>query len=72
MEEKNDTQTITDSEFLDLLRSARQDDPESMLELIELFKGDFLRLSKFIHMPQEDAISQIIVEFLEFIKRSED
>ena len=72
MEEKNDTEIITDSEFLDLLRSARQDDPESMLELIELFKGDFLRLSKFIHMPQEDAISQIIVEFLEFIKSSED
>ena len=72
MEAKNDTETIPDSEFLDLLHSAKQDDHESMLELIELFKEDILRLSKFIYMPQEDAISQIVLEFLEYIKKSKD
>lgn len=71
METKNDTEIISDSEFLDLLQLAKQNDPESILQLIELFKGDILRLSKFIHMPQEDAVSQIIVEFLEFIKNSD-
>lgn len=71
METKNDTEIIPDSEFLDLLQLAKQNDPESILQLIELFKGDILRLSKFIHMPQEDAVSQIIVEFLEFIKNSD-
>lgn len=71
MEAKNDTEIIPDSEFLDLLQLAKQNDPESTLQLIELFKGDILRLSKFIHMPQEDAVSQIIVEFLEFIKSND-
>ncbi|MNO80583.1 hypothetical protein D3C76_717950 [compost metagenome] len=72
MEAKNDPKAITDSEFLNLLHLAKQNDPESMLQLIELFKGDILRLSKFIHMPQEDAMSEIVVEFLEFIKASND
>lgn len=72
MEAKNDKETISDREFLALLDSARQNDTESMLTLIELFKGDIVRLSKFIHMPQEDAISQIVLEFLEFIKNSKD
>jgi len=68
MEAKNDPTIIPDSEFLDLLHSAKHNNPESMMELIELYKGDILRLSQFIHMPQEDAVSHIIVEFLEFIK----
>lgn len=71
METKNDTEIIPDSEFLGLLQLAKQNDPDSILQLIELFKGDILRLSKFIHMPQEDAVSQIIVEFLEFIKNND-
>ncbi|OAB43909.1 hypothetical protein [Paenibacillus antarcticus] len=68
MEAKNDTETIPDSEFLTLLHAAKHNHSESMLELIELYKGDIVRLSQFIHMPQEDAVSHIIVEFLEFIK----
>lgn len=72
MEAKNDSRVIPDDEFLTLLHKARQNDPESTLKLIELFKWDILRTSKYIYMPQEDAVSNIILEFLEMIKERKD
>ncbi|MCK8485653.1 hypothetical protein ACFQ2Z_20960 [Paenibacillus timonensis] len=55
-----------------MLQKARENDPESTLKLIELFKGDIVHISKFIHMSEEDAVSDIILEFLEMIKRQEE
>jgi hypothetical protein len=72
MEKKNDTKIITDDQFLELIRSARLKEPDAMLQLIQLYKEDILKLSKFIHLPQEDAVSQITLEFLECILRNED
>lgn len=72
METKNDTKTISDREFLALLHAAKENDKASMLQLIELFKVDIHRISHSIHMPKEDAVSQIVLEFLEYIKSSED
>ncbi|MEK8130554.1 helix-turn-helix domain-containing protein [Paenibacillus filicis] len=57
--------------FVELLQSTRTNDPEATLQLLELFKGDITRLSRFIFMPQEDAVAQIIVEFLEYVKQHE-
>ena len=68
METKNDPGVISDDEFLNLLHKAKENDAESTLKLIELFKWDILRTSKYIYMPLEDAVSNIILEFLEFIK----
>ncbi|WP_018885280.1 hypothetical protein [Paenibacillus massiliensis] len=39
-----------------------------MLAVIELFQPDIQRLSRYIHLPREDATSEIIVEFLEFLQ----
>ncbi|WHX50249.1 hypothetical protein QNH46_06175 [Paenibacillus woosongensis] len=51
---------------------ARQNDKESTLKLIELYKGDILRVSKYIHTSEEDAVSDIILEFLELIKERKE
>lgn len=73
METKDDQRIVPDDdEFLNLLRKAKQNDPESTLKLIELFKGDIMHISKFIHMPAEDAVSDIILEFLEMIRERDD
>ncbi|NUU61529.1 helix-turn-helix domain-containing protein [Paenibacillus agri] len=69
METKDDPGIIPDREILELLRAAKQGDTEAMLQLIDLYEEDILRISKFIHLPEEDAVSAIILEFLEFIQR---
>ncbi|MEK4159395.1 MULTISPECIES: helix-turn-helix domain-containing protein [Paenibacillus] len=71
MEKKDDTEIIPDGEFLELVRAAKKKDPDAMLRLIQLYKEDIVKLSKFIHLPQEDAVSQIVLEFLECILRNE-
>ncbi|MFD1175027.1 hypothetical protein ACFQ3W_01720 [Paenibacillus puldeungensis] len=73
MEAKDDQRVVPDDdEFLNLLHKAKQNDAESTLRLIELFKGDILHISKYIHMAEEDAVSDIILEFLEMIKEQKD
>ncbi|WP_215177651.1 helix-turn-helix domain-containing protein [Paenibacillus albidus] len=72
MEAKDDPAIIGDSEFTALLNAARQQDPEAMLQLIELFKEDILRLSKVIYMPEEDVVSEIVLEFLEFVQQGKE
>ncbi|MEK5240402.1 hypothetical protein NST99_32635 [Paenibacillus sp. FSL L8-0470] len=71
MENKDDAEMITDRQILELMQAVRQKDPEAMLELIQLYKEDIVNISKFIHMPKEDAVSEIILEFLEYIQRSD-
>ncbi|MBJ6362357.1 hypothetical protein ACFOQM_13765 [Paenibacillus sp. GCM10012307] len=68
MEAKNDSAIIPDREFLALLHAAREDDEAAKLQLIELFKKDIIDLSRFIHLPQEDAVSEIVMEILAYIK----
>lgn len=73
METKDDQRVIPDDEeFLNLLQRARDNDPDATLKLIELFKGDIVHISKYIYMSEEDAVSDIILEFLEMIKRREE
>ncbi|MEK8216938.1 MULTISPECIES: hypothetical protein [unclassified Paenibacillus] len=71
MENKDDAEMITDRQILELMQAVRQKDPEAMLQLIQLYKEDIVNISKFIHMPKEDAVSEIILEFLEYIQRSD-
>ncbi|WP_438496216.1 hypothetical protein [Paenibacillus sp. IHBB 3054] len=71
METKNDSAIISDCEFMKLLQGAKQKNPEAMIKLIDLYKEDILQLSKYIHLPKEDAISLITLEFLELIQAEE-
>lgn len=68
MEKKNGSSIITDSEFIRLLEAARKKQPEAMLEIIELFQPDIEKSSLMVRIPKEDAFSQIITEFLEYIQ----
>lgn len=71
MQEKNDPTFISDRELLKLLQSAKQRDTEAMLKLVEVFKTDILRISKFIYLPEEDAVSEVTLEFLEYVLNAE-
>jgi len=68
MEAQNAPRDVPDDEFLNLLQLAKQNNEEAILKLIDLFKGDILRVSKYIYTSEEDAVSDIILELLEMIK----
>ncbi|MGV2686966.1 hypothetical protein GNF82_22155, partial [Clostridium perfringens] len=53
MEKKNDPKVISDREFMTLLQAAKQNDDQAILQLIDLYKDDILRISQYIYMPQE-------------------
>ncbi|GIO98638.1 hypothetical protein ABES58_32795 [Paenibacillus lautus] len=72
MEKKNDPKVISDREFMTLLQAAKQNDDQAILQLIDLYKDDILRISQYIYMPQEDAISTIVLEFMEVIRENND
>lgn len=69
MEEESSQQTISDSDFLDLLSKTKQGDSEALLTLIRYFEKDISHLSRFIRLPKEDAIQSIITEIIEFFKK---
>lgn len=72
METKDDQRIVpNDEEFLSLLRRAKENDPDSILELIDLFRGDIAHVSQFIHSSREDAVSDIILELLEMISKED-
>ncbi|MHA6533404.1 hypothetical protein [Paenibacillus sp. BAC0078] len=71
METQNDPPIISDFELLELLQAAKQKDTFAMLKLIEIYNEDILRISEYIKMPKEDAISAIIVEFLDLLQATE-
>ncbi|KWX76642.1 hypothetical protein AMQ84_15000 [Paenibacillus riograndensis] len=68
MEKENDSNIISDREFLTLLQAAKRKDPAATLQLVNLFKEDILKVSRYIHLPAEDAVSMITLEFLELIQ----
>lgn len=68
---KNDKAVISDGELLKLIAAARLSDQAAMTKLLELYKEDILYVSQFIHMPTDDAVSAITVEFLESVLHSD-
>ncbi|MEK3880666.1 MULTISPECIES: hypothetical protein [unclassified Paenibacillus] len=70
METKNDTAAITDCEFVELLQAAKQQQPEAILKIIELFQEDIETVSQRIRIPREDAVSHIVTELLAYIQRN--
>ena len=52
MEKKNDQKVISDREFMILLKAAKQNEDQAILQLIDLYKDDIMRISQYIYMPQ--------------------
>jgi hypothetical protein len=71
MEKETDSNVISDREFLNLLEAAKRRNPDAILQLVDLFKEDILNVSRYIHLPTEDAVSTITLEFLELIQRKD-
>jgi len=46
-------------------------DSTAIIKLVELFEADIKHLSKFIHLPNEDACAEITTQFLEFVMQGE-
>ncbi|MEI2395238.1 MULTISPECIES: hypothetical protein [Paenibacillus] len=67
MEKKDDTEIISDDEMMNLLHAAKKRDKEATLKLVDLYKEDIQRISRYIYLPTEDVVSMIIVEFLEIL-----
>ncbi|MBX4151110.1 MULTISPECIES: helix-turn-helix domain-containing protein [Paenibacillus] len=72
MEKKNDSKVISDREFITLLQAAKRNDVQAILQLIDLYKDDIMRISQYIYMSQEDAMSTIVLEFMEVIRENND
>lgn len=70
METKNVKTIIPEHQFITLVQAAKNNNEDATLQLIELFKEDILRSSRYVPMSKEDAISSIIVEFLAYVKES--
>ncbi|MBY9081144.1 hypothetical protein KIH86_23630 [Paenibacillus sp. HN-1] len=68
MEKENDSDIISDREFLRLIEATKQKNPDAILQLVNLFKEDIQKVSRYIHLPTEDAVSTITTEFLELIQ----
>lgn len=71
MEKKDAQTTIPDNEFAELILAVKTHDSTAIIKLIELFEDDIKRLSKFIYLPDEEAIAEITTEFLEFVMQGE-
>jgi hypothetical protein len=68
MEAKNAPAAITDREFVELLHAAKQQQPEAVLRIVELFWEDIQTISQRIRIPREDAVSHIVTELLAYIQ----
>ncbi|SFF41897.1 hypothetical protein SAMN04487969_13652 [Paenibacillus algorifonticola] len=71
MEAKNVEAAMSDDEFLRLLDLVQQNDEQATLALIRFFEPEMKRISRFIRMPQEDAVQSMTAELLAFFKEGQ-
>ncbi|WP_338553631.1 hypothetical protein [Paenibacillus sp. KS-LC4] len=72
MEAENAKAAMSDDEFLRLLHLVQQNDEQATLALIHFFEPEMKRISRFIRMPQEDAMQSMIVELLALLKEGQE
>ncbi|WP_157763948.1 helix-turn-helix domain-containing protein [Paenibacillus borealis] len=72
MEKEDLEPTISDNEITRLIQAAKNKEAAAMLQLLELFKPDIQRLSRHARLPDEEAASEIIAGFLEFVSADEE
>lgn len=68
MEKKNNQESIGENEFLVLVRKVQQGDTAAMEMLLSMFEADMRLLSRYIPMPEEDALQSMKLEFITLIK----
>lgn len=68
MEKKSNQESIGENEFLVLVRKVQQGDTAAMEVLLSMFEADMRLLSRYIPMPEEDALQSMKLEFITLIK----
>ncbi|GBG11027.1 hypothetical protein PAT3040_05806 [Paenibacillus agaridevorans] len=65
MEKENPQVALTEDEFMSLVSQAQNQDPDAMLKLLEFFEPEMLWHTRFIRMPQEDALQHMRLALIE-------
>lgn len=68
MEKKDDSFTLTEAEFVALLARAYNHDHNAILKLLYYFEPEMVRLSRYIQMPEEDALQSMRLCLIEQLK----
>jgi predicted protein tyrosine phosphatase len=71
MEKENAASIISDAEFIQLLKLARDGDQEAMSRILHLFEEDIQKTSRYIRMSREDAVQSIVTDFIEDLKNND-
>lgn len=71
MEKKDTPFFMSEAESMNLLSLAKNNDKESILKLLNFFNKDILKLSKYISMPQEDAVQSLTLGLIELLKKQD-
>ncbi|RXZ82530.1 hypothetical protein EBB07_10720 [Paenibacillaceae bacterium] len=68
MEEKNTSSNTTETEFLELLELARNNDHNAILSLLAIFEPDMHEHSRYIKMPKEDVLQSMKLAMIEMFR----
>ncbi len=69
METQKHSIPLPDPQFVDLVEQARQPNgQQAMLELISYYEPEMRKLSRYMPMPQEDAMQSLRLELIELVQ----
>ncbi|WCF07551.1 hypothetical protein NDS46_25115 [Paenibacillus thiaminolyticus] len=62
---------MSEAEFAEWLKQARQHDKDALLRLIHYFEPDIQYMCRFMLMPKEDAEQSLRLELIDLLKHAE-
>ncbi|MDN4616675.1 helix-turn-helix domain-containing protein [Paenibacillus sp. PsM32] len=67
MEKESTPIHLSEDELCQLIRQAATSDKNALQKVIDLFEQEMISLSRFIKMPQEDALQTLKLALIELI-----
>lgn len=71
METQIPSPVMSEAEFAESLKQARQHDKDALLRLIRYFEPDIQYMCRFMLMPKEDAEQSLRLELIDLLKHAE-
>ncbi|MDG0873934.1 hypothetical protein L5D93_16425 [Paenibacillus thiaminolyticus] len=71
METQIPSPVMSEAEFAERLKQARQHDKDALLHLIHYFEPDIQYMCRFMLMPKEDAEQSLRLELIDLLKHAE-
>ncbi len=73
MQNKNLASIASTTEGFDrLMGEAVNGDNEALVQILQMFEPEILHLVRFIKMPREDCMQEIMTQFIALIRKGED